>query len=299
MKTNMRKFRLLSGLLAVIFCMAAFSVSASAAGYYASDESGSKVPPSSIDSITVSTEHIELEDNGSNATTEINMDSIDLDSFFENLFNIFGGTDALTPVGNLTLIDDLLQDENTASVESVENEQKSKQFITVQSKNGNYFYIIIDRSGDTENVYFLNLVDEADLFALLETDEESAETEKETEPAPEPVCVCKDKCITGEVNTKCEVCVLTMKDCGGKEVVVTPAIPEPEPEEKDNSTLLLLILLLAVGGGAAIWYFKLYKPKQNTKGTTELDDSYFEDDTAEDDPIEYEMAEDNENDGEK
>ena len=179
MKPNMRKIRLLLGLLAVIFCVAAFSVSASAANYYASDESGSKVPPSSIDSITVSTEHIELEDNGSNAITEINIDSIDLDSFFENLFSIFGGTDALTPVGNLTLIDDILQDENTASVESVENEQKSKQFITVQSKNGNYFYIIIDRSGDTENVYFLNLVDEAYLFALLETDEEPAETEKE------------------------------------------------------------------------------------------------------------------------
>ncbi len=292
MKPNKRKGRLLSGLLAVIVCMTAFSVSASAAGYYASDESGSKVPPGSIDSITVSTENVELEDNGSNATTEIDGDSIDLDSFFDNLFNIFGGTDALTPVGNLTLIDDILQDENTASVESVENEQKSKQFITVQSKNGNYFYIIIDRSGDTENVYFLNLVDEADLFALLETEEESTETE----PAPEPVCICEDKCITGEVNTKCEVCKLTMKECDGKEVVQTPAVTEPE--EQDNSALLLIILLLAVGGGAAYWYFKMYKRKQNTRGSTELDDSYFEDDAADDDPVEYEMAEDDENDGE-
>jgi len=42
----------------------------------------------------------------------------------------------------------------------------------------------------------------------------------------------------------------------------------------------------------------MYKPKQNTRGSTELDDSYFEDDTTEDDPVEYEMAEDDENDGE-
>lgn len=292
MKPNKRKGRLLSDLLAVIVCMAAFSVSASAAGYYASDESGNKVPPGSIDNITISTENVELENNGSNATTEIDGDSIDLDSFFDNLFNIFGGTDALTPVGNLTLIDDILQDENTASVESVENEQKSKQFITVQSKNGNYFYIIIDRSGDTENVYFLNLVDETDLFALLETDEEPAETE------PVPTCICEDKCITGEVNTKCEVCKLTMKDCDGKVVAQTPDTPEPEPAEQDNSALLLLLILLAAGGGAAYWYFKMYKTKQNIKGSTELDDSYFEDDATEDDPVEYEMAEDDENDGE-
>lgn len=283
MKPNKRKGRLLSGLLTLIFCVATFSVSASATGYYASDENGSNIPPGSIDSITISTENVELEDNGSNATTEIDVGSIDLDSFFDNLFNIFGGTNALTPVGNLTLIDDILQNENTASVESVENEQKSKQFITVQSKNGNYFYIVIDRSGDTENVYFLNLVDEADLFALMETKETT-----ETEQAPEPVCICEDKCITGEVNTKCEVCKMTMKDCDGKEVAQPTNTPEPEPEKQNNSPLLLLLLLLIAGGGAAYWYFKMYKHKQNIKGSSELDDSYFEDDAVEDDPVEYE-----------
>ena len=290
MKPNKHKTRLLACLCAVIVSVAAFSVSASAAAYYASDESGSKVPPGSIDSITISTEDVELDNTGSNATTEIGGITVDLDSFFENLFSIFGGTDALTPVGTLTLIDDILQDESTISVEKLENEQKSKQFITVQSKNGNYFYIIIDRSGDKENVYFLNLVDETDLFALLETEEETKETEPETKPAP--ICICEDKCITGEVNTKCEICVVTMKDCGGKEVVQAPPVTDPEPEKQDNSKLLLLLLLLAAGGGGAYWYFKMYKPKQDTKGNTELDDSYFED--TEDDPVEYEESEETE-----
>ena len=65
----------------------------------------------------------------------------------------------LTPEGNLTIVDDL------------EGEQtEDKQFITVKTKAGNTFYLIIDRAGKENNVYFLNLVDEADLRALMEED---------------------------------------------------------------------------------------------------------------------------------
>ena len=64
----------------------------------------------------------------------------------------------LTPDGNLSLIDDI---EGEAA--------EDKQFIIVQSKNGNYFYIIVDRAAEGENtVHFLNQVDEADLMALME-----------------------------------------------------------------------------------------------------------------------------------
>ena len=72
---------------------------------------------------------------------------------------------AFTPPGNLSLIDDFLQIEIPGTEDT---EQVEKQFITVQSKSGNTFYIVIDRNGETENVYFLNLVDEADLMALIE-----------------------------------------------------------------------------------------------------------------------------------
>lgn len=67
----------------------------------------------------------------------------------------------LTPEGNLTLVDDISGEVKDA-----------KQFVTLVTKNGNYFYLIIDRDDEgKETVHFLNQVDEADLMALMEEEE--------------------------------------------------------------------------------------------------------------------------------
>ena len=78
-------------------------------------------------------------------------------------------TPSLTPNGNMTLVDDYVIGDT--------------QYITVQTKTGNYFYIIIDRGGETENVHFLNKVDEADLLPLLD-EEFDFGTEPETPEEP-------------------------------------------------------------------------------------------------------------------
>ena len=181
---------------------------------------------------------------------------------------------SFTPEGNLSLIDDF-------------SEVESKQFITVQSKSGNYFYIVIDRAGDTENVYFLNLVDEADLLALIE------EPESEPEPAP-AVCTCKDKCYAGHVDTRCPVCAVNMSECTGKEKKpeTTPAqeVPDPEPAEKKGGVnpAILIVLLLAAGGGAAYYLLKVKgKAKPKTKGSTDLND--YDYGTEDDEEYEFEQ----------
>ena len=136
---------------------------------------------------------------------------------------------SLTPDGNLTLVDD---------IDGEQAEEQYKQFITVVTKDGNYFYIIIDRVGDKENVYFLNMVDEADLLALIE-DMDTAPTQPVT--------------VTPEPTTEPE--------------------PEPEPEPEKSGGMggiLIFILLLAAAGGGAFYYFKVMKPKQAIQGGTNL-----------------------------
>lgn len=207
------------------------------------------------------------------------------DNIFAGIFEGFFGTEtdttedgkspfAFTPDGNLTLIDDFLQIEVPGDEET---EQVEKQFITVQSKNGNTFYIVIDRNGETENVYFLNLVDEADLMALMESEEGKTEA---------PTCSCTDKCVIGAINTNCEICRTNMSECTGKEPVVEPEpepdvtepVEEPDDEKKSMNFLPLVIVLIAGAGGFAVYWFKFRKPKAKTSGTTDLDDYDFGED---------------------
>ena len=64
----------------------------------------------------------------------------------------------------------------------------AQQFITLVSKSGAYFYLIIDRAADgDQTAHFLNMVDEADLLALMD-EEDIPEPEPEPAPTPEPWC---------------------------------------------------------------------------------------------------------------
>ena len=183
----------------------------------------------------------------------------------------------LTPDGNAALVDDF---------------GGNKQLITVTTKAGNYFYILIDRANEDKEtaVHFLNQVDDADLQALLEDGKAAPET-----------CTCTTKCAAGAVNTNCPVCKTNMTECTGPEPEPQePEETEPPQEDEAKSTDmggLVVFLVVALIGGAALYFFKFKKPKADTKGGDELDEYDFgedEDDEDEPAPEDEEPAQDKE-----
>lgn len=167
-------------------------------------------------------------------------------------------TGGMEPEGNATLVDDYYGD---------------KQLITVTTKAGNYFYILIDRANEDKEtaVHFLNQVDEADLMALME------DGQTEEKPA---ACTCAEKCQAGAVNTACPVCAVNMSECAGKALEVEPE-PESEKESGSGGALVLILMLAALGGGGVFAYIKFIKPKQGAKVSADPDDYEFEDEEYE------------------
>ena len=184
---------------------------------------------------------------------------------------------ALTPEGNLTLVDDYHTDYSDGS---------GQQFITLVSKSGATFYLVIDRNAKgQQTVHFMNLVDEADLLALMEEDaadaytaekEAAAQAEQERKQAEEDAKKAAEEAeASGSEQT------------GGNKVT------------KYAATFLgVLALVGLVAGGGFYAFAKQKQKKQAEKEALDPDANYTEDKGDFDIPTEDEPEEPGEEDTE-
>ncbi len=154
----------------------------------------------------------------------------------------------LTPDGNLTLVDDIGS-----------SKEAGQQFITLVTKDGNTFYLVIDRDDDgNENVHFMNLVDEEDLFALLDEDSQETYQKEATED---------------NASTATEV---TEEETQQTEI---PEGPVQESEPKGNGWAAIMLLVIAAIGGGGVYFYLMVQKKKKEKAAAKPDpDADYEDD---------------------
>ena len=162
---------------------------------------------------------------------------------------------ALTPEGNLTLVDDYYTNYSDGS---------GQQFITLVSKSGNTFYLVIDRNAKgQQTVHFMNLVDEADLLALMEEEDADAYTaEKEAATQAE-----QDRLKAEEEAKK-----------AAEEAASGTEQPKENKITKIASGFLGVVVLIALAAGGGFYVFaKQKQKKQAEKEALDPDANYTED----------------------
>ncbi len=159
----------------------------------------------------------------------------------------------LTPSGNLTLVDDF-----------GERNGEGQQFVTLVTKNGNYFYLIIDRDEKgEETVHFLNLVDERDLFALMEDDEKAAyESQLAAEQAAREAAE--------------KAAAEAASQIGESETQKPEDEPAKEGKKTNMAPILIIIVLMAAAGGG--WFFMQTKKKKKAESAPDPDADYTDED---------------------
>ena len=175
-----------------------------------------------------------------------------------------------------------------------ERAETGKEFYTIQTQSEKVFYLIIDRDGDEEMVYFLTEIDEND---LLNTTSNNSETLPKNSAALESAIPSKDSALSNN-NTESDVTVSdatiptedeNTDDAGEEETTEEEEIVEEPKPQSSMPTYILIGVVGAIAIGA--WYYlKMVKGKK--------EDFLDEDDEEDEDDVEvYESDDDEGTDG--
>lgn len=128
----------------------------------------------------------------------------------------------------------------TGKVAEFYTDETGRKFYTIQTPAGNTFYLVIDYTKQSENVYFLDAVSEKDLIALAEKEGSVVPPQTENsdsdfaEPSSEPA---------------------------------DDAVPE-QPKAGNNSLphMILVVVIVVIGGGVGL-YFAITRKKRGSHST--------------------------------
>ena len=173
----------------------------------------------------------------------------DIDALYALLVQLAGGAETGEPTEGKPFS----MGGNMKTVDLLYSKATNKQFITVQTRKGETYYLVIDydkpldKDGEQYETYFLNLVDDRDLFGVVSKDEQ---------PTPEPTATPTPK---------------------------PTAEPKPEAEKTTDSTAMmaLVLLVMLIAGGAAAFVVLGKKRDAQTRYNTELDDDDDEEEIGE------------------
>lgn len=147
----------------------------------------------------------------------------------------------------------------TGTVINSSSDGNGKEFLTIMTADKNVFYLIIDRSQSSNNVYFLNAVTEEDLLSLAKKSGDTGSTVSSSNSAN---------------NSES-----TASTSSGSSVTASATTASKAQHSNSAATIVLVIVVVLIGGGAG-YYFKIYRPKHQRAGM-EDEDGYSPEDDAE------------------
>lgn len=163
------------------------------------------------------------------------------------------------------------------AAENSDPNASGKQFVTVKTKSGKIFYLIVDYDKASDNVYLLTEVSENDLLNFVETETPDSAAAGQTKPITPPSADPEPE----------ETDPITQQE----------QEPVPEPDKSSNLITGLVVIAVIGAAGAAYYFFKIRKNKKQPLGSLdelefedefESEEVYTEDESFDDDAVETE-----------
>lgn len=169
--------------------------------------------------------------------------------------------------------------DTTDSADKSSTSEQGKEFYTIQTASEKVFYLVIDRDGDEEKVYFLTEVSEND---LLNTTSDNSETLPKNSAALESAIPIKDAALdnnntdaTGNKKQDTETVEENTEDS-------TEEGSEPETTEQKQDASGFSYLIMGIAAAAVIGVVYVIKAKKKKENFIDDDEDELEDDYEED-----------------